>query len=1048
MTAVFQYVNASLNSSVFEPFEVDIIPISKAADFPRLHQEQPFDFVFGFGLIPPCAKLNGEATPVASHMLRVGTSDVYGQAGTIISLDPNIQSLADIEGKVVGSMQGGAADGMKYHLDMFESQGYQLFHMAKQIQRYEGPIEDLFAALVDGSIDVALTEGPWFEWTLNSPLYDQYQFNVLEEQPGLSIAGYSYPYRSSTAVYHNGMLLAMPSISPELREAVSEVLIGYEHFTAVYRLTFRFLRPFSLTPIQRLQDRLNDLDFSTGEARCKVVPANPSFSDLFSCPEGSFHLPPKQQQRQCKTLGLSCPANVSCICQPCAIGDPIVVTAETIQQSVEGQLATPTQSAIANTSITRQVCERTELCQSVRQGDTISLLISHRQFAILGSAGHQILAPTADTISALQIDVDSRSVTLDLVYTKNGAHSVSIKYNGRHIPASPFFVDVRPALCNHELQVPNEKGVCVCKAGTIANLGDGCLPVATLVTPLVSSLVLLIVVVAAVAIRRNQRLLDKEYQLDPEELSLDENGNLGEGAFGTVTSGTYRNHRVAAKVLKLDKKGMPAHPKIKECTVSSYKGVSKTSQTSHSTTRDQLLQEMRATARLRHPCITAVYGIVNSGKELLLVMERMEGNLRDMLHDVGIELDLDVKLSFLKDASEGVFFLHSQKRPLIHGDLKPSNLLVDSNLRIKVSDFGLASCSSQQGVGSLPYMSPELLNGGWSSPESDVYAFAIIIAEVLERKPVYPQLSETEIIEMVGDIFRYPPVRPSVQTEHLPEALVHMLHRSWDNNPTTRRDFSVISSTMQSLNIGGIGKSLFVRGHDQKRQEQILLKAVPPQFEMCLKSAEPAGLDERTIITICQLQLRGFQGLHSTMSAQDITNFTTAWYDNLDRLAEEHSLFGKATQDCGYMCLGNASYEQPYHTLDTASFVRAAHQVLESLTLPRQVTTLSLAGGIHCGSATLTIVGQLRPRFQVFGETTAICSALASQARGHCLSVSDIAITMMDTQGAGRDIDKPKTYPGGTCSIKGREIKVRELWLNAFASPSLLLQVSERSTCL
>ena len=146
------------------------------------------------------------------------------------------------------------------------------------------------------------------------------------------------------------------------------------------------------------------------------------------------------------------------------------------------------------------------------------------------------------------------------------------------------------------------------------------------------------------------------------------------------------------------------------------------------------------------------------------------------------------------------------------GDLKPSNLLVDSNLRIKVSDFGLASYGGRQGVGSLPYMSPELLNGGWTSPESDTYAFAIVIAEILERKRAYADLSSTDITDIVGDIFRYPPVRPVVKVDGLPEALVDTMRCCWDNNPSSRRDFLAISTTMQKLSVGGIGKSLFIRG--------------------------------------------------------------------------------------------------------------------------------------------------------------------------------------------------------------------------------------------
>ena len=91
------------------------------------------DFVFGFGLIPPCAKLNGDAVPIASHILNSHGGMIYGQAGSVVTLRPDITKLSDIEGKIVGSMEVGAADGMKYHLDEFASQGLHLLHMAKQV---------------------------------------------------------------------------------------------------------------------------------------------------------------------------------------------------------------------------------------------------------------------------------------------------------------------------------------------------------------------------------------------------------------------------------------------------------------------------------------------------------------------------------------------------------------------------------------------------------------------------------------------------------------------------------------------------------------------------------------------------------------------------------------------------------------------------------------------------------------------------------------------------------------------------------------------------
>jgi hypothetical protein len=110
-------------------------------------------------------------------------------------------------------------------------------------------------------------------------------------------------------------------------------------------------------------------------------------------------------------------------------------------------------------------------------------------------------------------------------------------------------------------------------------------------------------------------------------------------------------------------------------------------------------------------------------------------------------------------------------------------------------------------------MSPELLNGGWTSPESDSYAYAIVMAEVFSRQSAYVEMDAQSLQETVGDVFRRPPVRPVVDTTEIPRLVVSIMERCWDNNPHTRLNFVVIQSQLQTLEIGGIGKSLFKRGY-------------------------------------------------------------------------------------------------------------------------------------------------------------------------------------------------------------------------------------------
>jgi serine/threonine protein kinase len=143
--------------------------------------------------------------------------------------------------------------------------------------------------------------------------------------------------------------------------------------------------------------------------------------------------------------------------------------------------------------------------------------------------------------------------------------------------------------------------------------------------------------------------------------------------------------------------------------------------------KQEFIQEMRLLSRLRHPCITTVMGAtVQSGRqEPMMVMEYMEnGSLYDLLQNETLHISGDLIVQIFRDVSQGLRFLHASKPPILHGDLKAKNILVDSRFRAKVADFGL----SKKTVGNLsgtPYwLAPEYLRGKTDYNAScDVYSF-------------------------------------------------------------------------------------------------------------------------------------------------------------------------------------------------------------------------------------------------------------------------------------------------------------------------------------
>ncbi len=174
---------------------------------------------------------------------------------------------------------------------------------------------------------------------------------------------------------------------------------------------------------------------------------------------------------------------------------------------------------------------------------------------------------------------------------------------------------------------------------------------------------------------------------------------------------------------------------------------------------DRLLHEARLAAAARHPALVAVYDLVQVGHELVVVMERVRGStLRRRMDEAPISFRETV--SILRQTAEALASLHAQG--MVHGDLKPANLMIESEGRVRVLDFGLAAriaeggaarhsdaeAGSDAGVGTAGagtgrataartvagtprFMAPERLRGGASSATGDVFALGVLGRDLL-----------------------------------------------------------------------------------------------------------------------------------------------------------------------------------------------------------------------------------------------------------------------------------------------------------------------------
>lgn len=142
-------------------------------------------------------------------------------------------------------------------------------------------------------------------------------------------------------------------------------------------------------------------------------------------------------------------------------------------------------------------------------------------------------------------------------------------------------------------------------------------------------------------------------------------------------------------------------------------------------------REAQLLATLQHPNIITIYDVVRP--KGWLILELMRGNLQQSVEKGPI--DLDFLREVLTDTLQSLDFLH--KNGIIHGDIKPSNLLLDSQGRVKLGDFGLARRATDEHgsllKGTTKYMAPELISAqfGPVGPASDLYSLGFTAYELM-----------------------------------------------------------------------------------------------------------------------------------------------------------------------------------------------------------------------------------------------------------------------------------------------------------------------------
>ncbi|VVA96689.1 unnamed protein product [Arabis nemorensis] len=264
-----------------------------------------------------------------------------------------------------------------------------------------------------------------------------------------------------------------------------------------------------------------------------------------------------------------------------------------------------------------------------------------------------------------------------------------------------------------------------------------------------------------------------DYEILWEDLTIGE--QIGQGSCGTVYHGLWFGSDVAVKVF--------SKQEYSEEIITSFR------------------QEVSLMKRLRHPNVLLFMGAVTSPQRLCIVTEFLpRGSLFRLLQRNTSKLDWRRRIHMASDIARGMNYLHHCSPPIIHRDLKSSNLLVDRNWTVKVADFGLSRIkhetylTTKTGRGTPQWMAPEVLRNEAADEKSDVYSFGVILWELVTEKIPWENLNAMQVIGAVGFMNQRLEVPKDVDPQW-----ISLMESCWYSEPQDRPSFQEVMEKLREL---------------------------------------------------------------------------------------------------------------------------------------------------------------------------------------------------------------------------------------------------------
>jgi serine/threonine-protein kinase len=204
--------------------------------------------------------------------------------------------------------------------------------------------------------------------------------------------------------------------------------------------------------------------------------------------------------------------------------------------------------------------------------------------------------------------------------------------------------------------------------------------------------------------------------------------------------------------------------------------------------RERFIKEARVVGQISHPAIVALHdmGIEESSSTPYLVMEYVEGQPLERLLDKG-SIPFPRACAWIAEVAVALAVAH--RKGIIHGDVKPANILISDEGRIKLTDFGMARLASRDSkdtplLGTPAYWCPEQILGKPQDAGSDIFSLGVVLYEMITGHRPFD--SDT-LQGMCARIMSSTPLPPAQANPSLPTGLSELVMACMEKDPGRRR---------------------------------------------------------------------------------------------------------------------------------------------------------------------------------------------------------------------------------------------------------------------